>query len=92
MQDYPLTQVVIFQAMTFFQTLYIIHFRPSEDKFNNNQEIFNELTIMIHGILLFTFTDLNPTEYGKQMCAYAFICIFSANLIINAVIVSIKML
>ena len=37
--------------------MYVVHFKPFEDRQTNNNEIFNEGCVLIVGYLLFIFTD-----------------------------------
>ena len=59
--------------------MYVVRFKPFEERQTNYTEIFNEGCVMIVGYLLFIFTDFVDSLEYKKYAGYAIISIISVN-------------
>ena len=63
--------------------IYVAYFRPFENRFDNNKEIFNEICILIVSYSLFIFTDFSMEIQLKNDFGYILISIVIVNIIVN---------
>lgn len=59
--------------------MYVVRFKPFEERQTNYTEIFNEGCVLIVGYLLFIFTDFVDSLDYKKYAGYAIISIISLN-------------
>ena len=61
--------------------IFIILAKPFSTKKANYTEIYNEVTILVVSILLFSFTDFVPKTSTRQVAGYSLIAIVLLNMI-----------
>jgi hypothetical protein len=59
--------------------MYVMNFKPFDERQTNYTEIFNEGCVLIVGYLLFIFTDFVDSLDYKKYAGYAIICIIALN-------------
>jgi hypothetical protein len=59
--------------------MYVVNFKPFNERQTNYTEIFNESCVLIVGYLLFIFTDFVDSLDYKKYAGYAIICIIALN-------------
>eukprot|EP00347_Sterkiella_histriomuscorum_P022303 403330958 len=57
--DYAYLQIIIFQMMSLFQLIYLIHIRPFEIDRINQLEVINETLVLFVGVFSLMFTDID---------------------------------
>ena len=64
---------------------YLLYYKPLKTGLAN--EIVNEIATLMLSYFMFVFTDFMPIAQNKLIAGEAFVYIFIANLVINAIII-----
>jgi hypothetical protein len=73
LENYPSAQVMSFILLSELSIMYLIYFKPYEDPFTNNNEIFNEACVLLSSYQLFVFTDYVSDANIKKYTGYLMI-------------------
>lgn len=73
LDNLPAFQVMSFILLSELSIMYLIYFKPYEDPFTNNNEIFNEACVLLCSYQLFVFTDYVSDASVKKYTGYLMI-------------------
>ena len=73
LKNHPAAQVMIFIMLSELSIMYLIYFKPYDDPFTNNNEIFNEACVLLSSYQLFVFTDFVSDALIKKYTGYLMI-------------------
>ena len=79
--NYPVFQIQLYMAFSLANLIFIIRAKPFTTRKANYTEIYNEVTILVVSILLFSFTDFVPNTSTRQAAGYSLIAIVLLNMI-----------
>lgn len=89
LSEHPAFQVMAFISLSELTIIYIIYYKPYEDRKTNNNEIFNESCILATSYTLFIFTDYVNDFAFREIMGYCIIgCIlfnFGVNILIQVI-------
>jgi hypothetical protein len=86
MSDHQALQVMSFILFSQLNLIYIIQFRPYEDRKANLNEAFNELCILATSYTLFIFTDQVEDFRIRNIVGFLIIAIILFNFAVNLAI------
>ena len=81
-----LTQLSIQIIMSLLNLLLLIQWKPLITNFENNKEIFNEVTILGLSYFALTFTNAEPNPNTRAVYGLVYICLSLFNILVHLII------